>query len=312
MSLNPELADLVKSLAANLTASVTDHEIDEALISTPLNARSANSSFDFPCDEPQLDNSLLCQQASTSPDGDIAGGCLQHELWEVLEQNYPNIQVRELDAERIRELLEPLRDQLMKRGIFHQPSDGLKIGKEALHSGFLGPGHRPHPQIPSNGGFSRIGIPGPGPALGHLNPMGPRASHPLPHSHPQRPPHPVEVFPDESDLYPSPPLHPPGPHHVFPPQRPSNGRPPFPHSGSYPPQSGYCRPPRPPLPPSGPLHMGYPPHNGPPHRPPGPPLPRRPGPPGGGVVCRFFQQGKCRNGPNCGFLHRPQDTPDWS
>ncbi|CAH8568168.1 unnamed protein product [Dicrocoelium dendriticum] len=248
MSLNPEIADLVKSLAANLSSVPS---VDQPAASANCTEKSHLPDTNNPL-VPTATSQSLTNDESQKPNSS-SKQTLKHELWEVLEENYPDISVRELSAERIRDLLEPLRDQLIAKGIFHLP-----------HSDSFYPTMPPFQQSP------------PRP---HLN-YGPRPIYqnvPPPHLPP-----PVSL-PDFRSVTPMPrpgSLHPgsfrPGP---------SN----FPPLG--PPIQYPCGP--------GPLHNLPP----PPHR----PTPYTRGGAGravrGSQPCKFFQQGTCRNGPACGFLH---------
>ncbi|GAA56845.1 serine/threonine-protein phosphatase 1 regulatory subunit 10, partial [Clonorchis sinensis] len=113
MSLNPEVADLVKSLAANLSA--TPSVITASSSVTPENSQ--------PVFAPKpLDSTVPWNEPNhVAESGTASDQSLQRELWDVLEENYPDLNVRELSADRIRDLLEPLRDQLVARGIFQLP-----------------------------------------------------------------------------------------------------------------------------------------------------------------------------------------------
>ncbi|BHF74104.1 hypothetical protein SprV_0401718800 [Sparganum proliferum] len=127
------------------------------------------------------------------------------------------------------------------------------------------------------------------------------------HSVPEVPPAPSFV-PDRVPMGPGRPRGPPPPHRPL----PGDMRgPPFPpHRPPFPPERG----PMSRLPPPPPNFVGRPPFRGhPPHMFGGgrPPVggPRGGGPRRGGgghrgeQVCKFFQQGTCRNGANCSFLH---------
>lgn len=248
MSLNPEIADLVKSLAANLSNVPSVEQpppstncTEESHFLNTSNSRVPIVTSQSPSnDEPQRPNTSSKQT-------------LKHELWEVLEENYPDISVRELGAERIRDLLEPLRDQLIAKGIFHLPqSDGFHSPVPSFQQS----PPRPHINYGSRPSFQNVPPP-------HLMP---------PVSHP--------------DFRSITPMPRPGPLH------PGSFRPGPPHFPPMGPPIQYQRGPAP-------LHNLPPPS----HRP-TPYMRGTGGRPGrGSQPCKFFQQGTCRNGPACGFLH---------
>ncbi|THD25232.1 Serine/threonine-protein phosphatase 1 regulatory subunit 10 [Fasciola hepatica] len=259
MSLNPEVADLVKSLAANLT-SVAPLSVASAITT----ARPTVPEIDAPVPN-QLPNPRPSPNnlppVVPAPRNDQA---LQHELWDVLEENYPDIKLQELSAERIRDLLEPLRDQLVARGIFQIPTGDVHVSPGAHHSPLRPPLCFNHPPtVPPNY-------------------HGPPPPNLVPVSHP-----------DFLGPRPGPPIHngfrggiPPTPHGPLPHFLPPGPPPPFAHG------PGPMRGPPPP-----PLSQG-------------PPLGARPLPYARGTgrvrgtqPCKFFQQGHCRNGPACSFLH---------
>ncbi|CAH8438670.1 unnamed protein product [Schistosoma turkestanicum] len=264
MSLNPEVANLVKSLAANLTSSPSDLvQKMPPQMSPALNTTSCS-------DLPLQPNAFMpvsgdMKMGVTSPNSESIHGIgahspidqmLQRELWEVLEQNYPDINVHDLSAERIRDLLEPLRDQLVARGIFQlrnpcPPRPPLQ-----------------YPDCP-------------------VDPPVPRPAFRPPFHGPSRMPVPVP----RSDFTPPPQgprLCPPNSSGYGPPNRMSN-RPSF--------QSM-----NPTLPHLMPNPM--PPYNGPPASVRAPAYPRANSHPrNNGQLCRFFQQGGCRNGHSCNFMH---------
>lgn len=264
MSLNPEVANLVKSLAANLTSSPSDLVQKMPPQMNPVLTTTSCSDFNL---QP---NAFVPVSSDTkmnvnSPNSESVHGInahspidqmLQRELWEVLEQNYPDINVHDLSAERIRDLLEPLRDQLVARGIFQlrnpcPPKPPLQypdcpVDSPVPRQGFRPPFH----------GLSRMPVPVPRSDF-TPPPRGPR-------------------------------LCPPNPSGYGPPNRMPN-RPSF-HSMN------------PTLPHLIPNTM--PPYNGPPT------APRIPAYPRGnsharnnGQPCKFFQQGGCRNGHSCNFMH---------
>ncbi|CAL8072114.1 unnamed protein product [Calicophoron daubneyi] len=257
VSLNPEVADLVKSLAANLSAGPT-------LVSTPPSiAASLNSASVMRTLSPDTSATSVASAKSpllTTPGNSEpsipSSQSLQRELWDVLEENYPEVKVHELGAERIRDLLEPLRDQLIARGIFQLPS--YESYPPPLPSSQRSPPPRSNINYPPHTGYS-----GPPPPL---LPPGPRRDF--------RPnPRPNISIPA--------PFRPPIAPHFLPP-----GPPPPP-----PPPQYSCGP--------GPIRGGL---NPPPPR--GAPYMRG----GGGRIkptqpCRFFQEGFCRNGSSCTFLH---------
>ncbi|KAH8854441.1 Serine/threonine-protein phosphatase 1 regulatory subunit 10 [Schistosoma japonicum] len=262
MSLNPEVANLVKSLAANLTSSPSDPVQQMPPQINPILAPTFCSEF------PSQPNTFApvfsdTEMNVTSPNSESVrvinthspiDQMLQRELWEVLEQNYPDVNVHNLSAERIRDLLEPLRDQLVARGIFQfrnpcPPKPPLQYldfsvdsptPRQAFRPPFRGPSHMPLA---------------------------------IPRSDFTPPPH-------------GPRLCPPNPSGYGPTNRMSNR--PF-------------QPISPPVPHFAPNSM--PPYNGPPtslrapvyHR--GNPRIRN------GQPCKFFQQGGCRNGQSCSFMH---------
>ncbi|KAF5402169.1 Serine/threonine-protein phosphatase 1 regulatory subunit 10 [Paragonimus heterotremus] len=258
MSLNPEVADLVKSLAANLSGvsptvtvpSTGNHDTEGHSAYSERSQMLTTTTSELPVGE------LSHSESNTVPTQ-----MLQRELWEVLEENYPDINVRELSAERIRSLLEPLRDQLVTRGIFQLPH------MDSFPLSMVPPFHASPPRPHGNYG-PQPGYPGPP----HL-PPGPLGEFILTH------PPTVRSAPPGGGFRPAPPS-------VM--NRPPHYRP------SGPPPPPFVRVP-------GPIRGG--PH-APPHR--SSPYMRgtsvaRGG--RGGQLCKFFQQGACRNGASCGFVH---------
>ncbi|CAH8449098.1 unnamed protein product [Heterobilharzia americana] len=265
MSLNPEVANLVKSLAANLTSSPSD-VVQQISPHTSFNVGTTSSS-EFPS---QSNTSLPVPNGSalniTSPNSESIRGTdanspidqtLQKELWEVLERNYPDINVHDLSAERIRDLLEPLRDQLVARGIFQ----------------FRNPCP---PQAPFQ--YSDSPLDPPVPRQSFRPPFHPPSHipNPIPRSDFIPPPHGPRLCPN-----------PPG----FGPVNRNLGRPPFQSLSPTLPQytsnsiPQYNGPPPPPLPSRA------------------PPFPRGNSRARNGQPCKFFQQGGCRNGQSCNFMH---------
>nr|CAH8829228.1 unnamed protein product [Trichobilharzia regenti] len=259
MSLNPEVANLVKSLAANLTSSSSDMHQKIPPQSNygvdPTSCSEFPSQSNFMRNGPQSNvdspNSESIRGTDVTPPIDQM---LQKELWEVLEKNYPDIDVHELSAERIRDLLEPLRDQLVARGIFHFRSSCP-------------------PRAPMQ--YSECPMDPPSPHQAYRPPFNcpPRYSNPIPRSDFPPPPH-------------GPRLCPPNPPSFGPINRNPN-RPPFP-SPSPPPLPNFTQNP-------------IPPYNGPPSR--APSFPRGNSRMRNGQPCKFFQQGGCRNGHSCNFMH---------
>ncbi|KAG5447210.1 Serine/threonine-protein phosphatase 1 regulatory subunit 10, variant 2 [Clonorchis sinensis] len=245
MSLNPEVADLVKSLAANLSA--TPSVITASSSVTPENSQ--------PVFAPKpLDSTVPWNEPNhVAESGTASDQSLQRELWDVLEENYPDLNVRELSADRIRDLLEPLRDQLVARGIFQLPY--------AEKYPVLFPPPQLSPPRPHSSYGMRPGYPGP------------------------RPPQLMSLFP-RPDFLPAHPRPGPPPGGFRPVPPPVQNRPPPFLSGGPPPH--YSRAP-------GPMHGG----SQPPHR----PAPYSRGGGRGSQLCKFFQQGSCRNGSACPFLH---------
>ncbi|CAH8446474.1 unnamed protein product [Heterobilharzia americana] len=263
MSLNPEVANLVKSLAANLTSSPSD-VVQQISPHTSFNVGTTSSS-EFPS---QSNTSLPVPNGSalniTSPNSESIRGTdanspidqtLQKELWEVLERNYPDINVHDLSAERIRDLLEPLRDQLVARGIFQ----------------FRNPCP---PQAPFQ--YSDSPLDPPVPRQSFRPPFHPPSHipNPIPRSDFIPPPHGPRLCPN-----------PPG----FGPVNRNLGRPPFQSLSPTLPQYTSN---------SIPQYNGPPPL---PSR--APPFPRGNSRARNGQPCKFFQQGGCRNGQSCNFMH---------
>ncbi|CAH8831700.1 unnamed protein product [Trichobilharzia szidati] len=258
ISLNPEVANLVKSLAANLTSSPSD--MPQKIPPQSNYGVDPTSCSEFPSQPNLMRNGP--QSNVDSPNSESVRGTdvtppidqmLQKELWEVLEKNYPDIDVHELSAERIRDLLEPLRDQLVARGIFH------------FRSSCPPRAPMPYPDCP-------IDPPSPHQAFRPPFNCPPRYSNPVPRSDFPPPPH-------------GPRLCPPNPPSYGPINRNPN-RPPF-------------ASPSPPLPNFTPNPI--PPYNGPPSR--APSFPRGNSRIRNGQPCKFFQQGGCRNGHSCNFMH---------
>ncbi|VDP65429.1 unnamed protein product [Echinostoma caproni] len=197
------------------------------------------------------------------------------QLWDVLEENYPDIKLQELSAERIRDLLEPLRDQLVARGIFQIPTADVYAAPNTHPSPPLRPPMRFScpPAVPPNYHGPPPAPPPPPPTL-------------VPVSHPDfRSSHPTSR--------PGPPMH--------------NG-----YRGNSMPPAGHGPPHFLPQGPPPPFARGPGPMRGPPPPPPsqGPPPGHRPAPyirgtgrGRGTQPCKFFQLGHCRNGPACTFLH---------
>lgn len=276
MSLNPEVADLVKSLAANLT-NVAPFTVTPAVTTV----QAVVKEIDAAVSNPRPTTTTITTTTTIVPPVVPAARsdqALQHELWDVLEENYPDIKLQELSAERIRDLLEPLRDQLVARGIFQIPTGDVYVSPGAHHSSPPRPPmHFNHPpNIPPN----------------YCGPPPPAALVPVSH-------------PDFRTTRGGPPMHngfrvgvPPtarGPPPRFLPPGPPPPAPPLPFAHGPGPMRG---PPPPPPPPSLPPTSQGP---SPGARP--PPYARGSVRIRGSQPCKFFQQGHCRNGSTCSFLH---------
>ncbi|CAH8444012.1 unnamed protein product [Schistosoma haematobium] len=262
MSLNPEVANLVKSLAANLTSSPSDLVQTMPPQMNPVLTTTSCSDFNL---QPNafVPVSNDTKMNVNSPNSESVRGTnahspidqmLQRELWEVLEQNYPDINVHDLSAERIRDLLEPLRDQLVARGIFQlrnpcPPKPPLQypdcpvdppVPRHGFRPPFRGPSHMPVPV----------------PRSDFIPPHGPRLCPPNPSGY--GPPNRMPNRPSFQSMNPT------LPHLIPNPMPPYNG-PPASRMPAYPRGNSHAR------------------NNGQP--------------------CKFFQQGGCRNGHSCNFMH---------
>lgn len=266
ISLNPEVANLVKSLAANLTSTDSvPNTLSSILVTSSINNHKTENTYKStistlptysiqehtstkPCEPPRSPDSNINQISADSNPNQT----LQKELWEVLENSYPELNVRELSAERIRELLEPLKDQLVSKGIFQFRNMGLLRPRYA----------HPHNEPSYDKNMSH-------PAYRSFRNPPPLKNDFLVRSHPS-------IRSPISNGY----------------NRPSFGGPMhYPHQG-------------PPLHSSQPYRSG-PNCNGPPISLHGGPtsITRNSNRSRSSQPCRFFQQGACRNGASCPFSH---------